>query len=199
MNYRRLEVLADAAAPVLSVAQFKLGARTMTSNVEDSLIEGLIKAAQVMVENHVGMALTAKTLKMRASHWPQGCGLVLMYPPVTAVTEIEYLDDNGDAQVLPSYVYDADIEGNLRPSISKAYTQVWPVLRQHPAPVRITYNTGYAEGACPQPLVEAVRMIAQDLYENREAQIVSQYFGERSAIPNPMMSRLLTPFVIWEM
>lgn len=199
MNYRRLEVLVDSADSVLSIDDFKLGARLLTGNVEDTFISSIIRSAQAMVENHTGLCLSRKTLKMRASCWPGRNGLMLMYPPAVEVTAVEYLDDAGTLQTLPAYYYDADLEGNLRPTLSLAYTQTWPVLRHHPAPVRVTYVAGYDVGGCPAPLVDAVRMIAQDLYENREAQIVSQYFGERSAIPNPIMSRLLSPYTLWEM
>lgn len=200
MNYRRLQVVADAGDPVLSVDQFKLGARLLTGSVEDTFIAAIIKTAQLMVENHTGQCLTRKTLKLLASWWPGCSGLVLMYPPATLVDSVKYLaDDDGLEHTLDPSVYDADLEGNMRPTISLAWTQTWPVLRRHPAPVRVQYQAGYASGQCPQPLVDAVRMIAQDLYENREAQIVSQYFGERSAIPNPMMTRLLSPYTLWEM
>lgn len=199
MNYRRLQILTDAADPVLSVAEFKLGARLLTGSVEDTFIAAIIKTAQLMVENHTGQCLTEKQLKLRASHWPGCGGLVLMYPPVSEVVAVTYLDDAGLLQTLPTINYDSDVEGNMRPAISLAYSQTWPVLRHHPAPVMVEYKAGYASGQCPQPLVDAVRMIAQDLYENREAQIVSQYFGERSAIPNPMMTRLLAPYTLWEM
>ena len=197
MNYRRLEVVTDATESVISVADFKLAARVMTDTVEDTFIESIIRSAQVMVENHTGLSLAPRVLRMRASCWPApGTGLVLWYPTVTEVTSVEYLDDAGDLQTLPVAYYDADIEGNLLPAISLAYTQTWPVLRHHPAPVRVNYKAGMPSASCPPPLRDAVRMIAQDLYENREAQIVSQYFGERSAIPNPMMNRLLFPYTI---
>lgn len=199
MNYRRLQVITDSADPVLSVAEFKLGARLLTGSTEDSFITSVVKTAQLMVENHTGQCLTVKKLKMFASTWPQCAGLVLMYPPATSVEWVKYLADDGTEYTLAPSVYDADLDGNMRPTVSLAWTQTWPVLRRHPAPVRIQYQAGYAAGQCPQPLVDAVRMIAQDLYENREAQIVSQYFGERSAIPNPMMTRLLSPYTLWEM
>lgn len=199
MNYRRLEVLEDAAAAVLSVADFKTSARTFTGTVEDTFISGVIKAAQVMVENHTGLSLTVKKLRMKLSGWPCGrSSPALLYPPVVSVESIKYLDDANVEQTLDPVVYDLDVIGTMRPVFWRAYSQVWPVLRHHPTPVAIEYTAGYPDEECPRPLVEAVRMIAQDLYENREAQIVSQYFGERSAIPNPMMSRMLFPYTLVE-
>lgn len=199
VNYRRLSVVTDTAPPVLSLAEFKLGARVLTGTAEDTFITSVIKTAQVMVENHTGRSLGERALRMRASHWPGCGGLVLMYPPVSEVTSIQYLDDSNVLQTLDPSYYDVDIDGNDRPAITLAYSFTWPVLRHHPAPVTVNYKSGYADGQCPSPLKDAIRMIAQDLYENRESQIVSQYFGERSAIPNPIMNRLLSAYTLWEM
>lgn len=199
MNYRRLEVVTDNSPQVLSVDDFKLGARVLTGTVEDTFIQSLIRTAQLMVENHTGRSLNTKVLRLRASHWPHCKGLVLMCPPVVSVESVQYLDDANVLQTLDPVNYDVDIAGNDRPAISLAYSQTWPVLRHHPAPVTINYTAGYAADACPAVLIDAVRMIAQDLYENREAQIVSQYFGERSAIPNPVMNRMLSAYTLWEL
>lgn len=199
MNFRRLEVVVDATDLVVSVDEFKMGARVTSGSVEDAFIGGLLRSAQVMVENHVGMSLAPRTLRMRASHWPGCQGLVMMYPPVVAVASVKYLDDAGVLQTLPTSNYDVDIDGNLRPTISLAWSQTWPILRRHPAPVQVEYTSGKAAANCPAPLKEAIRMIAQDLYENRESQITSQYFGERSVIENPSMRRMLMPYTLWEM
>lgn len=197
MNYRRLSVIEAVAPPIISPAQFKLRARIDTGAEEDEVIEQVIASAQVMVENHTGLALVARKLQMNLSHWPRGLDTVFMYPYVSQVDSVTYLDDAGVSQTLDPSVYDVDLVGNLRPTISLSWGQTWPVIRRHPAPVQVRYTVGPpAQGVSPD-LVSAIFMIAMDLFENREAQITSQYFGERSVIENPAMRRILRPHTIW--
>lgn len=122
-----------------------------------------------------------------------------MYPPATEVVKVEYLaNDDGLLHTLAASTYVADIAGNLRPTLGLAYGQTWPSLWPHPAPVHVTYKAGYPAGLCPRPLIEGIRMIAQDLYENREDKITVM-IGERQVIPNQMMTRILAPYTLWEM
>lgn len=199
MNLRNLSVVLDAADNVITVSEFKLWSRVQSGTTEDVLIADLIKTAQTMVENHCGVALTEKTLRMTSQGWPVR-RLPLMFNPVTSIESVKYLDENGDQQTLSPSIYVADIVGAIRPTISRAWSQTWPVLYRHPSPVIVEYKCGHNDvNPVPRTLVQAVRMMASDLYENRESQITSQYFGERSVIENPTLSRILAPYVNWEL
>lgn len=193
MNYRRVAVVEDVSSPVITATEFKLRARIDTGSEEDEVINQVILAAQIMVENHTGLSLVQRKLQMTLSRWPCGYDTVLMYPYALSVEEVKYLDDAGDLQTLPSTVYDVDIVGNLRPTVSLSWGQTWPVIRHHPAPVQVLYTSGPNSAQVPPDLKSAVFMTAMDLFENREAQITSQYFGERSVIENPAMRRILAP------
>lgn len=194
MNFRQLSVKTDASTWPVTLAEAKQHLR-VTSSAEDTLIEALIPTATVMVENYTNLGLAQRTLIMRCRDWP--CEeLVLWYPLVTSVVAVRYLDQEGVEQTLDPSVYQVDIEGSLRPSVSLGWTQTWPIIRpQHPSPVRVEYNSGYG-ASIPTPLKQAILMMMADLYENRESQITSQYFGERSVIQNPTIARILTPYTI---
>ncbi len=201
MNFRQLRVVSDAEQWPLQAADLTAQGRL---NGDDSTeeIESLIQTGLVMVENHTGLSLAPRQLEMRMDHWP--CDeVVLWYPPIRSIEHIKYIDEDGDEQTLDASVYEVDVVGSFYPRIRRAFGQTWPVLKSYSmGRVRITYNAGYAPAgspgvwSVPKPLLYAARMMAMDLYENRESQITSQYFGERSVIQNPTMKRLLTPYTI---
>lgn len=190
---RKLTVVTPASSWPITKGELKAQIRQSSSMGadEDDLLDLLIAAACTAVENHCGLSMAVRTLRMSLTEFPS-CPVVLWYPFVTAVTALEYYDgDNALQTVAPSY-YDAELDG-LRPTVSLSWGSVWPVRRDRPYPVRITYTT--AESVDPT-LKLAALMTAADYYENREAQITSQYFGERSVIQNPAVARMLNASLV---
>lgn len=194
MNFRQLKVVTDASAWPVSLVELKSHLRKTESD-EDTLLTALIPTATVMVENHTGRSLAARTLRMRFDHFPcRPSGITLWYPHVASISNVKYVDQNGVEQTLDPSIYDADIDGSIYPRVTLAWNQTWPVYRPMTGAIRIEYVTG---SAAPTPLKQAIMMMAADLYENRESQITSQYFGERSVIENPTMKRLLMPYTLF--
>lgn len=190
---RKLAVSVDASVFPVTVDELKLHIRQSSSmgSVEDSMLQMMISAASVAVENDIGQSISARTLVMSLGDFPT-YPVVLWYPKVASVSSLEYYDGDNVLTVADPATYDLELAG-LRPTVSLSYGKTWPVARERPFPVKITYVTA----ASTDPVLKlAVLMTAADFYENRESQIVSQYFGERSVIANPAISRMLNPYRI---
>ena len=190
---RKLAVVTDASVWPVTVAEVKAHIRQSGSvgTEEDTQLSLMIAAATVMVENHCGLSMAARTLAMSLSDFPT-LPVTLWYPRVATISAFKYYDGDNVLQTLASTYYDAELAG-IRPSVSLSYGKTWPVSRSRPFPVVIEYTTAAMN---TDVLKMAILMIAADLYENRESQITSQYFGERSVIPNPSMSRMLNPYAV---
>jgi uncharacterized phiE125 gp8 family phage protein len=190
---KKLAVVTDATVWPVTVAEAKAHIRQSGSigSAEDAQLSLMIAAATVMVENHCGVSMAARTLAMSLSDfptWPE----VLWYPRVAAISAFKYYDGDNVLQTLATEYYDAELAG-IRPTVSLSYGKTWPVSRSRPFPVVIEYTTAALN---TDVLKMAVLMMAADLYENRESQITSQYFGERSVIPNPSIARMLNPYAV---
>ncbi len=94
-------------------------------------------------------------------------------PPLIAVTAVEYLDTDGALQTLSSSVYRVVSGGTQRRArLILAAGQSWPSTRTgEPDAVRVTFDCGYrdlsspANMAVPEPIREAVLMLAQSMYD----------------------------------
>lgn len=99
-------------------------------------------------------------------------------PPLASVSSITYVDTAGVTQTWDAALYQVHKpagptagRGKIRP----AYGVSWPVTRDQMDAVVVQFTAGYGTSgdAVPQPLRRAILMIAGDLYENREATIVT--------------------------
>lgn len=136
-------------------------------NAEDSLIENLITAARVYVENDIGRALVTQSLVMKLPGFPYP--LELAHPPVQSVTSITYIDLDGAEQTLSESLYTVDLD-SLQPNIVPSWGNVYPAVRDVPNPVTVIFVAGYGDAdAVPMPLKQAMLMLIGGMYENREA------------------------------
>jgi uncharacterized phiE125 gp8 family phage protein len=160
-------VEAPAVEPVdLADMKAHLG---VTFDSDDALIEAKIKAARQHVERFAGIAMVEQTLKAVLDGFP--CGpLQLPRPPLIDVLSVVYLDPVLETQTLAPSAYTVRGAGATGHLVAAA----WPMTEPVPGAVEITFRAGYGDDAdaVPEPLREAVRRLAADLYENREASLV---------------------------
>lgn len=154
---------------------------------EDALITRYIIAARAWVENFTGRALIERTLTLTLD----GFGvreIELPMPPLSSVTSIAYVDNNGDSQTWSSALYtvvapsgDSPDFGFVRP----VYNEVYPTTRDDVETVTITYVAGYgtAVSDIPQGLKHGLLERLDDLYRNRDA-------------GDDVFERLLSPYVV---
>lgn len=83
---------------------------------------------------------------------------------------VKYIDDTGVQQTLAAATYtldDVTAPGRLR----LAYGKQWPNTRAQWDAVRITYPVGWAVGAVPSPLKQAMLLLISQMYEHRTPEV----------------------------
>lgn len=149
---------------------------------EADVLDAVIASAEKYVENMIGRAITSRTLLYQLEAFPVGNrDILLPYPPLSSVSSIAYTDTNGDAQTLSSALYQVDTRhyvGRIRP----VYGETWPSTRWGDFDaVRVTFVAGYASaGIIPHPIKQAIKLVAGDLWYNREDSTTSN--GVRHSI-----------------
>lgn len=177
MRWLEPEVTAAPAFAPVALATAK-AAQGIDTDDQDALLQGYLDAGVAHVESLTGLRLASQTVKLRA--WGFDCNtFVLPIAPVVAVTAIDYLDTTGAPQALDAAVYTTALYG-LSPLITLAPGQRWPSTRCAPGAVTLTLTVGWAEGALPAELRQAVILTFGDFNTFREqamAGLVSNVAG----------------------
>ncbi len=168
-----LSKTAPAQEPV-TLAEMKTWARIDDSDNDDT-ITGNILAARRWVETLTHRALITQTLVYKISRFPGPITTVIELPggKTQTLTSIAYLDTDGDSQTWTASNYIADLVS--QPGlVGLAYGKDWPSIREWSLPITITYSAGYGDdpGDVPEELRTAIKIIAAELFENREDSIV---------------------------
>ncbi|MFH1998721.1 MAG: head-tail connector protein [Planctomycetota bacterium] len=169
MEDRSYKVKTQPVLEPVGVEEVKLWAR-IDHDREDKQIESLIKTARELIELYLGRALIYQTWELAFDAWPSdGLGVELPVPPLVSITELRSLAEDGTPTVLSSEYYYVDNRAEpgrvyLMPDASICTT------RAHRG-VEIEYLAGYgATGASvPESIRQAIKQLALELYETREA------------------------------
>ena len=120
----------------------------------------------MMVEKYIGRQLMPAVYTYHLDRWH--LPIYLPMPPITAITEIQYVDTQGDTQILDPSQYQADLTSSP-PRLLPAFGTVWPWVRWLLNAVSITYSAGYADAdSVPMPIKRAIMMLAGQWFETRE-------------------------------
>ncbi|MGL4497341.1 MAG: head-tail connector protein [Beijerinckiaceae bacterium] len=150
------------AAALLSAQDLRLQAR-IDHGDEDTLLAAIIAAAVSHIEMFTQRLLVRRACTLRLDCLPDGrVPLALPGGPVASLTAISV---EGVALVLGDFEAIGDSPARLIPAAD------WPAITDEGYPVAITYQAGYATGNCPAELVAAVRILAAEMYRNREATV----------------------------
>ena len=108
---------------------------------------------------------------------------------------INYVDQNGNPQTLTQDTDFTVDETQIMPVVVPAYGKQWPITRMMPKSVTITYPTGFnVDGSppvpVPEPLKNAIKMLAANYYEQPEGIPAVPSPGD-TAPPLPMAVRAL--------
>lgn len=156
---------------------------------DDSLILTYIAAARRNVESWLHRALINQTFTLKLDEFPSV--IRLPRPPLSSVTSIQYIDDDGVEQTVSSSVYTVDTDSTPG-LVYEAYDQDWPSdLRGIANQITVTYVAGFGADAAdvPETIRAGILMLAADLYEHREARMDSPVAVQE----NPTVERLLWP------
>jgi uncharacterized phiE125 gp8 family phage protein len=129
---------------------------------EDLLIQNYITAARQHVENLTGRTLVSATQTDYFDCWQDE--FVLTRAPVTAVSSVKYVAEDGTLTTLATSVYRVDI-ASLLARVTLEYEQEWPAAREVTNAIQIAYTTG--SGAVTGALKQAVLLLAAHWFESR--------------------------------
>jgi uncharacterized phiE125 gp8 family phage protein len=149
MDYTSVRVITGPTVEPVTAAECKLDAR-VDGTTEDTLFATWIAAARVEIEQAARRALITRTLELALDAWPASNAIQMPYPPLLAVTQVTYYDDDNVQQTMPAadYIVIADEEPGqlvLNPNAT------WPTdLHEYPR-IRIRYMAGYGASAAAVP------------------------------------------------
>jgi uncharacterized phiE125 gp8 family phage protein len=175
-------LITAATERALSVTNFKTHAR-IDETAEDTYIGTLLDAAEDEAETFCWRKFITQTWDQYFDGFSDP--LVLAFAPVSSITSISYLDENGTTQTLATSVYElAEVDGLA--VVRLKYNQSWPTTRAHEDVVTVRFICGYgAATAVPQRIIQAIAVHAAWAYRNRE--------GDVEKLPETF-HRLLRPF-----
>lgn len=123
-----------------------------------------ITAATAQVEHDCEVALCSQTCKL---YLPWFTDVIeLRKPPVSAVSSITYVDENGTTQTLATSYYQSNLK-ITPPRIVEAYNQYWPNTRANTENcVTVTFVAGYGDADdVPELFKEAIRVRVKRMFD----------------------------------
>lgn len=153
-----------AASASVSTANAKAHLRVEHSD-DDTLIDAYVQAAEKEVEGYTNRTLISTVYDLYLTDFPAN-GIVLPFSPVTAIASIKYYNGSNVETTWDTANYHYNIYEE--PCIIR-YTDSTPdVYEDRSNAVVVRFTAGYANAAAiPAPLVQAVKLLVGDLYENR--------------------------------
>lgn len=154
---------------------------------EDGLISTLIAAARAHVEGVTGLVLVQSTKDAYFDAFDTE-GLRLPFNPVSSISFVKYVADDGALTTLASSVYRLD-NASLRARLALEYGQVWPTTREVINAVQVRAVCG---GTVEPALKQAITLLMAHWYENR----TPVGAGSLADMPH-MVAALVEPYRIW--
>ncbi len=139
-----------------------------------------IPAARVKIERRTERSLLRNVFDQAISRFPcDGSPIRLLRSPLVSVASVTSYGTTGGATVLSTDAYFVDTYSEPgRLCLQSGYT--WPSGTRDQVAGVIRFTAGYSTDASgiPDPLKEAVRKLATELYENREASSLGNSVNE---------------------
>ena len=152
--------------------------RVTNGDIEDAHIENLCWQATEAAEDMTQRALMPQTWQMVLDRFP--CHAIrLERPPLIDVTQIDYVDADGNPQTLtgsPSQFQVVPSGQMTKAEVVPLSGQNWPATKCQRDAVTVTYTAGYAdEDSVPYLIRAGIALMVGELYKNRELSISSRH------------------------
>lgn len=188
MRYNRKSVYVTASddTPAISLADMKAFLR-VTDTADDTQITAYIATATEAVKQYLRRAVLTETFVFKADGFTEPGGddrlmslgpgvhtasvpyvlgggetLDLPFPPLQSVTSIVTYDRGNNAATFVDTKYQVDLQSGR---IYLNEGEVWPSDLRAQDAVQITYVAGYGSGSIPAPILEAIRMYVEAIYD----------------------------------
>jgi uncharacterized phiE125 gp8 family phage protein len=156
--------ITGASGSPVTVEEAKANAR-VTDDAEDDLVQTLIDAATAHCEMLSGVAIGAQTWELVLDAFPDG-DIVVDLGPVTSVTSIKYLDEDGAEQTMSASDYVVDVASR---SGRISAPDGWPTASETLNAVRVRFVTGTD---APKDVKQAILLLVTHWYDNRAAVVI---------------------------
>ena len=175
---RKVKAIGSVTTEPVSLETARLHLRLDTegsppTHPDDALVEALITVSREAVENFTELTLAVNDFQMKMDVFPTA-EINLGTWPVNSIASITYTDANGATQTISSADYALDTFSKPA-QITLAYGKTWPMVRNQPNAVTVTFEAGYTgdtspvSNELPKALKQAMLLTITDLYENRGA------------------------------
>ena len=180
----------------LSLAEIKSHLRVDDSS-DDEMLSTIIQVAREQVEDITRRALLTSTWDFVLQEWPVENYIKLPYGNLQSVTSVKWKDTDGTETTLtPTTDYLVETNGENVGRVVLPYGEIWPSDTLYPSnPITIRFVCGWtAASLIPAKIRAACKLIAGDIYQNREGKILTgQSYQENKAV-----MALLTNARIWD-
>lgn len=162
------------AAEPLSLTEAKAHLRVDGTD-EDILIASLVTAARIHVETSIRRALMTQGWTLVLDTWPASGIVEIPLAPLNSVGNIEVYDEDGVPDILDPVTYEVDTAG-VPPRVLRRRGHVWTRPGMLAGGIQIDMTVGYGASASdvPEPLRQAVRLLAAHWFEHREPVVLGQ-------------------------
>jgi uncharacterized phiE125 gp8 family phage protein len=150
----------------------------VSADDQDAIIAALITAARQKVEDDTGYALFTSTYTYAIDQAPAGGIITVPIAPLASVTSITSYSTADVSAVVAASVYRVDIQ-SVPGRIVLKDGQAWPTGLRPQSGLVVVCVAGHATiAAIPEPLVQAMRLLISQWYEQRESVIVGTTASE---------------------
>lgn len=178
-----LSVVTAPASEPLTTAEAKAHSNVNISD-DDTVIAGFITTAREHVESRLSQTLINTAFDLKLDHWPvDNCGwtqreIYLPRSPLSSVTSVTYYDSTNTLQTLSTDYYHVSTGSPGRIVLASGYS--WPTLQDRPDAVVIRFVAGYGatSAAVPSRAKQAMNLLVDHWYKNREAVLVGTSASE---------------------
>lgn len=166
--------------------------RLTATSYEDDLLTAIIEASREHIEDITRRALITQVWDYSLRGWPTTNYIKIPGGNLQSVTSIKWKATDGTETTLTAGTdYLVETNGDQCGRVVLPYGCTWPSGTLYPSnPITIRYVAGWTTAALvPSKIRTAVKMIAADLYENREGQVMTT--NNQAYSENKVVQRLL--------
>lgn len=178
-----------------NVADAALGAGAPAVNTTaDPLLTMLLAGATKAAESAMRRALVTQVWELTLDCF-DAWETTIPLPTLQSVDSINYVDTNGNAQLLSPTKYLVDVK-SAPGRVTPAFGEIWPITRYQMNAVTIRFTCGYgAPGAVPQGIKDWIAMRMASLLQN-PSEIVIDDRVAIAVVPKSWMDGLLDSYKI---
>ena len=170
-----LKLVTPPATEPVSLSEAKEHSR-ITGTDEDELITTFIEAAREYCEEYQNKAYITQTWDLSLDEFPDS-PYSLPKPPLQSISSIKYYDQDGTEYEFNASDYLVDT-ASVKGRISLAYGKSWPSVTLQPMNgVIIQFIAGYGDAGSdvPKRIRNAIKVLVEQIYENREATDIKEH------------------------